>query len=123
MKSKNPTNQRFPRGAAGSGSRSDTTGRAMTLDFVQHRIEAFNREQGGGVIVRKDRNGYTLVRDDTGVPIARLRPKDTQGKYEVLYWNADTDRWRAVGTLGGTVLTLDEALDFIASDPMDCFWT
>ena len=41
----------------------------------------------------------------------------------MLYWSPDTDRWRAVGTHGGTVLALDEALDFIASDPMDCFWT
>jgi hypothetical protein len=123
MKSKNPSKQHGPRGAAGSGNRSDASGRAITIDFVQYRIESFNREQGGGVIVRKDRNGYTLARDDTGVPIARLRPKDTQGRYEVLCWNAQSDRFRAVGTLGGTVLTLDEALDFIATDPMDCFWT
>lgn len=124
MKSKNPSKQRVSRGAAGSGTRSGTRERAITLDFVQHRIEAFNREQGGGVIVRKDRNGYTLLRDDSGVPLARLRPKEPTGKYEVLYWSADTDRWRAVGTMGGgTILSLDEALDFIASDPMGCFWT
>jgi hypothetical protein len=123
MKSKNPSKPRVPRSSAGSRSGPATTGRAITLDFVQFRIEAFNREQGGGVNVRKDRNGYTLVREDTGVPIARLRPKDAQGKYEVLYWSAETDRWRAVGTLGGTILPLDEALDFIANDPKDCFWT
>ena len=50
MKSKNPSKQRVPRGAAASGGRSGTGGRAITLDFVQYRIEAFNREQGGGVI-------------------------------------------------------------------------
>ena len=50
MKSKNPSKQRVPRGAAASGGRSGTGARAITLDFVQYRIEAFNREQGGGVI-------------------------------------------------------------------------
>jgi hypothetical protein len=123
MKSKNPSKQRVRRGGTASGGHTGATARAITLDFVQYRIEAFNREQGGGVTVRKDRNGYTLVRDESGVPIARLRPKDNKGNYEVLYWSADTDRWRAVGMHGGTVLTLDEALDFIAADPMDCFWT
>jgi hypothetical protein len=123
MKSKNPSNQRTRRDGAASGDRSGASARAITLDFVQYRIEAFNREQGGGVVVRKDRNGYTLVGEDSGVPIARLRPKDTKGNYEVLYWSADADRWRAVGVNGGTVLALDEALDFIAADPMDCFWT
>ena len=123
MKSKNPSNQRARRDGAASGDRAGAGARAITLDFVQFRIEAFNREQGGGVVVRKDRNGYTLVREESGVPIARLRPKDANGKYEVLYWSPDTDRWRAVGLSGGTILALDEALDFIAADPMDCFWT
>jgi hypothetical protein len=123
MKSKNPSKQRVRRGGGTSPGHSDVGARAITLDFVQHRIEIFNREQGGGVVVRKDRNGYTLVAEESGVPIARLRPKDPKGNYDVLYWSPDTDRWRAVGTTGGTILPLDEALDFIAADPMDCFWT
>ena len=122
MKSKNPSKRRVPRGASASASRAGNGGRAVILDFVLHKIEAFNRELGGGVFVRKDRNGYTLIRDDTGVPIARLRPKDTKGHFEVLYWSPDTERWRTVGLFGGTILPLHEALDFIASDPMDCFW-
>ena len=124
MKSKNPPKHRVPRTGADSGGHVGATGgRAITLDFVQYRIEAFNREQGGGVIVRKDRNGYTLVREETGVPVARLRLKDAKGNYEVLCWNPSTDRWRAVGLHGGTILALDDALDFISADPMDCFWT
>ena len=123
MKSKNPTNHRVPGGTASSHVSSGASKRAMILDFVQYRIEAFNREQGGGVLVRKDRNGYTLVREESGIPIARLRPREDKGQYEVLYWSPDTDRWRAVGLHGGTILSLDEALDFIASDPMECFWS
>jgi hypothetical protein len=122
MKSKIPPKQRVRRGGPASGGHPSASARAITLDIVQYRIEVFNREQGGGVIVRKDRNGYTLVREESGVPVARLRPKDAKGNYEVLYWSPDTDRWRAVGSIGGTVLALDEALDFIASDPMECFW-
>jgi hypothetical protein len=122
MKSKNPTKHRAGGGAASSRGRSGSRGRAIVLDFVQHRIEAFNREQGGGVLVRKDRNGYTLVREESGTPIARLRPQENKSQYEVLSWSPHTERWRAVGTHGGTILSLDEALDFIAADPMDCFW-
>ena len=124
MKSKNPSKHRVRGARTASGGHVGTTGgRAITLDLVQYRIEAFNREQGGGVIVRKDRNGYTLVREESGVPVARLRLKDSRGNYEVLCWSPGTDRWRAVGLHGGTVLALDEALDFISADPMDCFWT
>jgi hypothetical protein len=122
MKSKNPSKQPVRRGGAASTSRSGGGGRSVILDFVLHRIEVFNRAQGGGASVRKDRNGYTLVHEDTGVPIARLRPRDSRGNFEVLYWSPDTERWRSVGVFGGTILSLDEALDFIASDPMDCFW-
>jgi len=34
----------------------------------------------------------------------------------------DQDSWQPVGMMGTTVLALDDALDFIARDPMDCFW-
>ena len=122
MKSKNPPRRHPARGVQALAGDPGASGRAITLDFVQHRIETFNQAQGGGVLVKKDRNGYTLIREDTFAPIARLRPKDTKGRFEVLYWNAPTERWRAVGVLGGTILPLDEALEFIASDPMDCFW-
>ena len=44
-----------------------------------------------------------------------------QGLFEVLYWNPYHDRWRPVGSFG-TVLALDQALEFIADDPLDCFW-
>jgi hypothetical protein len=62
-----------------------------------------------------------LIREDNGRPVARLRPKD-RGQFEILYWNPFQDRWRSVGALGGTILSLDDALEFIAEDPMDCFW-
>ncbi|MHB1561096.1 MAG: DUF3024 domain-containing protein [Isosphaeraceae bacterium] len=120
MKSKHPPGQPARRRAVTVADRRQSGGRAVILDFVQSRIEAFNDEHGGGVSVRKDAHGYTLVRDDEGIPIARLRPKG-QGLFEILYWNPFHARWRSVGSFG-TVLALDQALDFIADDPMDCFW-
>ena len=62
----------------------------MILDFVKCRIEAFNRQQGGGVTVSKDDTGYILTGEDTGVPIAKLRRKGKRGEFQVLYWNRET---------------------------------
>src|SRR5262245_9413275 len=95
MKSKYPPSRRIRQGAAPAPAPSTPGGRAVILDFIQSQIEAFNQRHGGGVFVRKDSRGYTLIRDDDGVPVARLRPR-SQGQFEVLYWNIDQDRWRPV---------------------------
>ena len=116
MKSKKPAK---PRAARGRNDR----GRPVVLDFVQSRIEAFNVEQGGGVAVRKDAHGYTLYREDDGVPVARLRPRESGDRFEVLYWSSFREKWQPVGSVGGMILSLIDALEFIANDPMDCFWT
>jgi hypothetical protein len=91
------------------------------LDITQSRIEAFNAAHGGGVIVRKDAHGYSLFREDTGVPVARLRPARSGNLMEVLWWS-HRDRWESIGDFGGVSLPLEEALDYIADDPMGCFW-
>ncbi len=93
----------------------------MTFDITLSRIEAFNRENGGGVSVRKLAKGYTLIRDDTGESVARLRSRDEGDQYEVLRRNADGERWQPVGDFG-VILPLDKALEFIAEDPWGCFW-
>jgi hypothetical protein len=94
----------------------------VILDFVQRRIEAFNVEQGGGVAVRKDAHGYTLLQEDSGIPIARLRPQGKSDKFELLYWSPFRQRWLPVECMGGMILPLLEALDYVAKDPMNCFW-
>jgi hypothetical protein len=119
MKSKNRPGRRVRREGATPTKRSGESGRPVILDFIQSQIEAFNQKHGGGVFVRKDSHGYTLIREGDGMPIARLRPK-TQGNFEVLYWSPFHDRWRAIRE-SGTFL-LEKALEFIAEDPMDCFW-
>jgi hypothetical protein len=121
-KSKKPAGSRASRVTRPSTSRDDPSGRAVVIDFVQSRIEAFNDEQGGGIAVRKDAHGYTLIQVDTGTPVARLRPREKGDRFEVLYWSTFRERWCPVGPFGGMVLSLVDALEFIAKDPMDCFW-
>jgi hypothetical protein len=74
-----------------------------------------------GQLVAKRRNrGYTLYRAGSGTPIARLRPTGQNGRVEVLHWSLWKERWTSAGPLGRTVLPIDEALRFIASE--DIFW-
>lgn len=120
MKPKNPPARGLRRGGAPAAGPRPASARAIILDFVQSQIEAFNDDHGGGVFVRKDSRGYTLIREDDSIPVARLRPKG-QGLFEILYWNPYHERWRPVGSFG-TILSLGQALEFIADDPLDCFW-
>jgi hypothetical protein len=122
MNPRKPTKPRPRRGAASIRGKPDEPGRAIVLDFIQSRIESFDLEHGGGVTVRKDAHGYTLSRLDNGMPLARLRPRESGHRFEVLYWSPFSERWRPIGPFGGMFLSLTDALEFIATDPMDCFW-
>jgi hypothetical protein len=123
MKPKKPTNQSGRRGGLARSRPSSASSGSVIINFIQRRIEAYNNELGGGVAVRKNRDGYTLIRQDTGSPLARLRPITSEGSFAVLCWNKSSGRWRPVGEWGVSFPSLDEALDFIASDPLDCFWS
>lgn len=91
------------------------------VDEILARIEAFNQEQGGGVVIQKAAKGYSLFREDTGKPVARLRPTGKGDEVEVMWWS-HRDRWDQIGDFGPMVLPLTDALDYVASDPMGCFW-
>jgi hypothetical protein len=90
-------------------------------DDILERIEAFNEEKGGGVIIRKAVKGYSLFREDNGRPIARLRPNGKGDQVEVMWWS-HRDQWDQIGDFGPMVMPLDKALEFVAKDPMGCFW-
>ena len=87
-------------------------------DPVRERIEAFNQARGGGVLVHKAGCGYSLLSERTGAPIARLRPTGDADKVQVLWWNGEC--WGASGPFGIAIMPLNEALDYIASEP--AFW-
>lgn len=89
-------------------------------DFLA-RIETFNKANGGGVILEKAAKGYSLFRADTGQPVARLRPTGKDDQVEVLWWS-HRDKWDHIGDFGGMFMPLDEALDYVARDPIGCFW-
>jgi hypothetical protein len=67
--------------------------------------------------VQRD-SGYSLFSAETGKPIARLRPTGRADEVEILWWRGD--RWGRIGDFGGSILPLDEALDYIADEPL--FW-
>jgi hypothetical protein len=71
----------------------------------------------GGVTVRKLRGGYSLFSAHTGEPVARLKPMTQAGRFEVLWWRRGA--WGPARPFGA-VFDLDDALDFIASQPP--FW-
>ncbi len=89
-------------------------------DPILLRIEAFDRDNGGGVSVCKSRGGYTLTLTATQAPIARLKPEGSGDRMRLFYWSWQ-NRWKDVGDMGGLVLPLDEALDQIANT--EIFWT
>ena len=74
--------------------------------------------QAHDVVVEKRGRGYSLLSGRTGAPVARLRPTPDAEKVQVLWW--DGERWKAPGPFGTPTMILDQALDFIASEP--AFW-
>ena len=64
--------------------------------------------------------GYTLYHAVSGAPVARLRQTGKDDRVEVLYWSLWKERWTTAGPFGRTILPLDDALRFIASE--DIFW-
>ena len=48
-----------------------------------------------------------------------VRP-DRTTRWNVLYWSLWKDRWASTGPFGRTVLSIDDALRFIANE--DIFW-
>ena len=92
--------------------------RGVTDPIIQ-RIETFHCRRGQLLAERRNR-GYTLCRASSGALVARLRPTGQDDRFEVLYWSLWKERWTNAGPFGRTILPLDQALRFIASE--DIFW-
>jgi hypothetical protein len=61
-----------------------------------------------------------LYRASSGALVARLRPIGQDDRVEVSYWSLWKERWTKTGPFGRTILPLDQAPKFIASE--DIFW-
>ena len=90
-------------------------------DKIIARIEKFNDKRGGGIVVEHRRGGYTLVLEVTCAPIARLKPTGDDDRMRVLYWS-HRDRWADPTPIGSVILPLDEALEYIAGEPVFWIW-
>ncbi len=88
-------------------------------DPIIERVERFRCRKGTLCAERRNR-GYTLYHAATGAPVARLRPTGPDDRVEVLYWSLWKARWAPTGPFGRSILPIDDALKFIASE--DIFW-
>ena len=100
-------------------STNNALGRRRMTDPIIQRIESFHCSRGQLVAERRSRS-YTEYRTSSGAPVARLRLTGQPDRVEVLYWSLWSETWKKAGPFGRTVLPLDEALQFIASE--DIFW-
>ena len=87
-------------------------------DALLERIATFQHAGWDKVVVLKLARGYSLFSARTGGPIARLRPTGEADRVQVLWWNSK--RWSASGPFGVATMPLDEALDYIVTEPG--FW-
>lgn len=88
-------------------------------DAIIQQIEAFHCSRGALLAERRNR-GYTIYHANSGAPVARLRPTASANRFEVLYWSLWKERWASTGPFGPTILSLEDALQFIAHE--DIFW-
>jgi hypothetical protein len=92
----------------------------MRKEDIADRIEAFDAANGGGVGYSIDKGAYHLYLRDTQAPVARLKPTGNGDYVRLGYWS-HRRRWEDIDDMGGVVLPLNEALEFIASESI--FWT
>ena len=83
------------------------------------RIEAFDAANGGGVGYYTDKGAFHLYLLNTEAPIARLKTVGKGDEVRLGYWS-HRRRWE---DMGGVVLPLDEALEFIANEGVFWIWT
>lgn len=87
----------------------------MADDPIIQRIERVRCRRGQLLAERRNR-GYTLYRARSGALVARLRPTGQDDHVEVFYYSLWKERWTTAGPFGRTILPLDQALSFIASE-------
>jgi hypothetical protein len=89
----------------------------VKADAMRERIAAYPWPCEGVEVVRANR-GYTLYSQRTGGQVARLRPTGQDDDVQVLWWRGNA--WATPGDFGPVIMSLNEALDLIATE--DFFW-
>ena len=90
-------------------------------DSALDRMTEYFGKKGAPVIVQRRNKGYSIIHE-SGEPVARFRPTAADpDRVEVLWWS-HRDKWDHIGDFGGLFMELEEALDYVVSDPMGIFW-
>ncbi len=93
---------------------------AKTDDVLTKMSEYFG-QQNIPIQIQCINKGYSIIHV-SGDRVARFKPEPgSPGQFEVLWWS-HRDKWDRIGDFGGKIMSLDEALDYVASDPMGIFW-
>ncbi len=91
------------------------------IDCIPNRITEYFEQKGVHVTVKRLKNGYSIIHE-SGHRIAQFRPEAGDSDLiEVLWWSSQ-DKWDHIGDFGGLTMKLEEALQYVLSDPMDIFW-
>ena len=88
-------------------------------DPIIQQIDTFRCPRGALFAERRNRC-YKIYDARGDAPIARLRPTGRDDRFEVLYWPLWKQRWASTGPFGRTILSIDDALQFIAHE--NIFW-
>ena len=124
MKSKNPANRRVRKRAVASRlARSGEDGRRVILDFVQCRIEAFNRRAGrwragpqGSNRLHVDPRGYRH-------PDREASTEGAKGQFRGAVLEHEPRALAAIGEFGGSVFSASMKPSISSPTiPMECFW-
>lgn len=92
-------------------------------DHILQRMTEYFEGRGVPVMVRHVNRGYSIIHE-SGVPVARFRPEaGEEDRFEVCWWKGDSSRWSRIGDFGGMIMGLEEALEYVLSDPEGLFWT
>jgi hypothetical protein len=90
-------------------------------DSILDRMTEYFDKKGAPVTVEHRNKGYSIIHE-SGEPVARFRlMTNNPDNVEVLWWS-HRNKWDHIGDFGGMRKGLDEALDFVLSDPMGIFW-
>jgi hypothetical protein len=86
---------------------------------VIQRIASFSCSRGSLFAERRNR-GYALYSAQSGALVARPRPTKSGDRFELLHWSPWKNRWTSTGPFGRAILSIDDALGFIAYE--DISW-
>ena len=83
---------------------------------ILKRIRGCPFARGGRVLVRFRANGYSLLAQRSGVPLARLRLTG-EGDDVVLLCPSHRGGWEPPGDFGAVAMPLDLALEHLSANP------